>query len=80
MPERPKLDGFKSLRTATILEPGMVITVEPGCYFIDFILDKVNPPRTARCIDVIGRPGVPVGAGVGCGVCGAAPSVCGAAL
>jgi hypothetical protein len=32
-PERIQQPGIRSLRTARLLEPAMVITVEPGCYF-----------------------------------------------
>lgn len=39
LPERPTAAGLNRLRTARVLEEGMVITVEPGCYFSPALLE-----------------------------------------
>ena len=38
-PERSKERGLRSLRTARVLKANMCLTIEPGCYFIDHVLD-----------------------------------------
>ncbi|KAK8956122.1 hypothetical protein KSP40_PGU010554 [Platanthera guangdongensis] len=51
--ERPKVPGLKSLRTIRELREGMVITVEPGCYFIDALLNPaLEDPTTSRFFNV----------------------------
>mmetsp|Transcript_28811 Transcript_28811/g.52149 ORF Transcript_28811/g.52149 Transcript_28811/m.52149 type:complete len:617 (-) Transcript_28811:176-2026(-) len=38
-PQRSTRPGLKNVRTAREMEEGMVLTVEPGCYFIDPLLE-----------------------------------------
>ncbi|XP_066259929.1 xaa-Pro dipeptidase [Euwallacea similis] len=48
-PERPEKPGLNKLRTARVLEKDMVLTIEPGCYFIDPLLDKaLNDPSLKK--------------------------------
>ncbi|KAJ4759228.1 Metallopeptidase M24 family protein [Rhynchospora pubera] len=47
--ERPTEPGLRSLRTVRELQNGMVITVEPGCYFIEALLKPASEnPATAK--------------------------------
>ncbi|KAL5052740.1 hypothetical protein RYX36_033422 [Vicia faba] len=47
--ERRKEPGLKALRTGRKLQEGMVITVEPGCYFIEaLLLPAMNNPETSK--------------------------------
>jgi len=50
-PERSTLPGLRSLRTARVLQEGQVLTIEPGCYFIDFLIDRaLADPELSRFI------------------------------
>lgn len=45
--DRLKDAGFKSLRSIRILRANMTLTVEPGVYFVDHLLDEAmaNPDK-----------------------------------
>ncbi|XP_033625823.1 xaa-Pro dipeptidase-like [Asterias rubens] len=56
--DRIQRPGIKNLRTARVLQAGMVITVEPGCYFIAATLEPAlkNPDMMPfLCPDVLER-------------------------
>lgn len=52
-PNRLKGPGLKSLRNLRILEENQCLTVEPGCYFIDYTIDKaIEDDELGKFIDV----------------------------
>jgi len=46
-----KPEGHPYLRLTRVLQPGMVVTIEPGLYFIDMLLEQLRQGPHANDVD-----------------------------